>query len=147
MVIDGGAVFRRGHYSRLRSYRRRDHQPVWHYGGSGIHCRLLHAGTAIFRRWHSESPAINRAHDKKGLASFLQRRLGNDGIAAIIDVGYLPHAVAVVVNSCDAARVEAKRPIIVEMGMGHATIDSQNGKIVADNQNSFRFGMALYDLG
>src|SRR6266850_5772688 len=71
------------------------------------------------------------------------RRRGR--IFPAIDFGEIPTA-AVVGEPSSAAWIEVKRPIFVEVGAGNAANDTQDWKVVADDDDPLRLGVALHDL-
>jgi len=62
-----------------------------------------------------------------------------------IDFGEIP-AGAIVGEPSNAARVEVKRPIFVEVGAGDAANDTQDWKVVADDDDPLRLDVAPHDL-
>ena len=62
-----------------------------------------------------------------------------------IDFGEVPTG-AIVGEPSNAAWVEVKGPIFVEVGAGDAANDTQDRKVVADDDDPLRLGVALHDL-
>ncbi len=67
-----------------------------------------------------------------------QRRIRLRRVLLVVDESHFPTVRAVVMETGNAAGIEMKGAIVIQMGGGDAAKDAQDRKVMANNHDTFR---------